>query len=263
MNKKIIQLSFLMLLSFAPSQQLQAQDLNSILNLNQDNISKALKEALENGIDKQVVKLTAKDGFLKNELVKIALPQEAQRIDKALRGIGMGAVADQGITALNRAAEEAVKEATPIFIEAVKNITIKDAKNILLDNNQAATQYLQQATTANLKAKFKPVIENSFAKVGADKVWNTIFSTYNNIPFASEVDVDLASYTTDKTLEGVFKMIGIEEENIRSNFGDSRNSAILKDVFGALDQDKKGGNNPAPSKNTDKPRNFLNKILKK
>lgn len=235
-------------LGVSSTQLSYAQNLTDILNLNQDKATTGLKQALENGISKQVVKLTAQDGFYKNELVKIMLPEEAQRIDRTLRSMGMEKIADQGLLVLNRAAEQAVKEATPIFVDAVKNITFSDAKSILLDGGHAATDYLQQATKESLYAKFAPVIQNSFDQVGADKVWNTIFSKYNALPLVSPVNIDLTDYATQKTMEGVFKMIAVEEENIRSNFGGSRNTDVLKDVFGSLDKTK---NQPSQSQETE------------
>ena len=138
--------------------------------LSQEEIGNGLKEALNNGITKQVSKLTATDGFFKNEAVKILLPQELQVVDKKLRQIGMSKLADEGLKVLNRAAEDAVKEATPIFVDAVKQMTFNDAKNILMGNESSATTYLQNTTSTALYAKFNPMIKNSFAKVGADKV---------------------------------------------------------------------------------------------
>ncbi len=138
--------------------------------LSQAEIGNGLKEALNNGITKQVSKLTATDGFFKNEAVKILLPQELQVVDKKLRQIGMSKLADEGLKVLNRAAEDAVKEATPIFVDAVKQMTFNDAKNILMGNESSATTYLQNTTSTALYAKFNPMIKNSFAKVGADKV---------------------------------------------------------------------------------------------
>ena len=138
--------------------------------MSQAEIGNGLKEALNNGITKQVSKLTATDGFFKNEAVKILLPQELQVVDKKLRQIGMSKLADEGLKVLNRAAEDAVKEATPIFVDAVKQMTFNDAKNILMGNESSATTYLQNTTSTALYAKFNPMIKNSFAKVGADKV---------------------------------------------------------------------------------------------
>ncbi len=124
-----------------------------------------MRQALDFGIDKQVSKLTQKDGFYNNQLVKILLPEELQKVDKALRDIGLGSLADDGIKVLNRAAEDAVSQATPIFVDAVKGIIFNDAKNILLGNKDAATQYLSGKTESALYAKFNPVIKDSFAKV--------------------------------------------------------------------------------------------------
>jgi hypothetical protein len=197
-------------------------------------IGAGLKEALNNGISKQVTKLTALDGFYKNEAVKILMPEELQKVDKALRKIGLSSLADDGIKMLNRAAEDAVKEATPIFVDAVKNMSFTDAKNILMGNDSAATAYLQNTTTTPLYAKFNPVIKTSFAKVGADKVWSNIIAKYNKIPFVTKVNPDLTDYTTNKALEGVYKMIAVEEKNIRTNLN-SRSSDLLKKVFAMQD----------------------------
>lgn len=199
-------------------------------------ISNGLKEALNKGIEKQVTKLTAVDGFYKNEMVKILLPAELQKVDKTLRKIGLSSLADKGILMLNRAAEDAVKESTPIFVDAVKKMTFTDAKNILMGSDNAATNYLQTSTTTPLYAKFNPVIQSSFAKVGADKVWATIIKKYNSLPLVSKVNPDLTDYTTNKALEGVFKMIAVEEKTIRTDLN-SRTSGLLKKVFAK--QDKK------------------------
>jgi hypothetical protein len=204
--------------------------------LSQAEIGSGLKEALNNGITKQVSKLTATDGFFKNEAVKILLPEELQTVDKKLRQIGMSKLADEGLKVINRAAEDAVKEATPIFVDAVKQMTFNDAKNILMGNESSVTTYLQNTTSTALYAKFNPVIKNSYTKVGADKVWSQIITKYNSIPLVKKVNPDLTDYTTNKAMEGVFKMIAVEEKDIRTNLS-SRSSDLLKKVF-AL-QDKK------------------------
>ena len=191
---------------------------------------------MNNGITKQVSKLTATGGFFKNEAVKILLPEELQTVDKKLRQIGMSKLADEGLKVLNRAAEDAVKEATPIFVDAVKQMTFNDAKNILMGNESSATTYLQNTTSNALYAKFNPVIKNSYTKVGADKVWSQIITKYNSIPLIKKVNPDLTDYTTNKAMEGVFKMNAVEEKDIRTNLT-ARSSDLLKRVF-AL-QDKK------------------------
>ena len=151
--------------------------------LSQAQIGNGLKQALDNGIKNQVSKLTAKNGFYKNELVKIVLPKELQVVDKGLRKIGLGSLADEGLRAINRTAEDAVKTATPIFVNAVKEITFNDAKNIVLGEQNAATNYLKGKTNTALYGKFNPVIKNSFAKVGADKIWSNLINKYNNTFF--------------------------------------------------------------------------------
>ena len=195
-------------------------------------ISNGLKEALDKGIKKQVVKLTQEDGFYKNEIV---LPEELQKVDTRLRQIGLSSLADEGILLLNRAAEDAVKEATPIFVDAIKNMTFTDAKNIVLGQENAATNYLQSTTSVSLFASFNPVIKNSLAKVGADKIWNQIITKYNSIPLVKKINPDIAEYTTNKTLAGVYKMIAVEEKEIRTNLT-SRNSDLLKKVFALQDK---------------------------
>ncbi len=232
-------LTFIVAYLFVSCAQLQ-QVANQFPELNPNgvgiDINAGLKEALNNGISKQVSKLTAVDGFYKNEAVKILMPEELQKVDKALRTIGLSSLADDGIKMLNRAAEDAVKESTPIFVDAVRNMSFTDAKTILLGNESAATSYLQTTTTTPLYAKFNPVIKNSFAKVGADKIWTSIITKYNSIPLVKKVNPDLTDYTTNKALDGVFKMIAVEEKNIRTNLK-SRTSTLLQQVF-AL-QDKK------------------------
>ncbi len=199
-------------------------------------ISGGLKEALNNGITKQVTKLTAVDGFYKNELVKIVLPEELQKVDKTLRKLGMSKLANDGIRSLNRAAEDAVKEATPIFVNAIKGMSFSDAKSILMGNESAATDFLKGSTSAELYTKFSPVIQKSIGKVGADKIWATIIKKYNTIPMITKVNPDITDYVTNKSMDGVFKMISVEEKNIRTNLN-SRTSETLKKVFAM--QDKK------------------------
>ncbi len=202
--------------------------------LTNTDIAAGLREALDQGIDKQVSKLTQTDGFFKNELVKILLPAELQKVDKGLRDIGLGNLADEGLKVLNRAAEDAVKEATPIFVNAVKDITFADAKNILLGSDNAATQYLTGKTQTELYNKFKPVINNSFAKVGADQVWANLINKYNAIPFTADVNPDLTDYVTNEALKGVYTMIAVEEKDIRTKVS-SRTSDLLKKVFALQD----------------------------
>lgn len=197
-------------------------------------IANDFNKPLQLGIDKQVSKLTATDGFFRNELVKIMLPEELTKVDKTLRDIGLGSLADEGLKVLNRAAEDAVKEATPIFIDAVKSITFDDAKNILLGDDKAATQFLQNKTNQALYQRFSPVINNSLQKVGATKVWTDIITRYNNIPLTKDVNPDLTDYVTQEALEGVYTMISVEEKEIRNNIN-ARTTDVLRRVFALQD----------------------------
>ncbi|NJB72517.1 hypothetical protein GGR42_003008 [Saonia flava] len=197
-------------------------------------IANGLKEALNLGISQQVSKLTQEDGFFKNELVKIMLPEELQKVDKTLRDIGLGNLADEGLKILNRAAEDAVGEATPIFVDAIKGITFSDAKNILLGSDDAATMYLSNSTETALYYKFNPIIQNSFQKVGADKIWANLITKYNSLPLTNNVNPDLTDYVTKEALNGVYTMIAIEEKEIRTNIS-SRTSDLLRKVFSLQD----------------------------
>ena len=181
-----------------------------------------------------MAKLTAKDGFYKNELVKILLPSELQKVDNALRKIGLGKLADEGIKALNRVAEDAVQTAIPIFVDVVKEITFNDAKNILLGDDNAATIYLETRTKDQLYKSFSSIINTSFSKVGADKIWSNLITKYNNIPFTKSVDTDLTNYVTNEALEGVFTMIAVEEKGIRNKIN-LRNTELLRKVFAIQD----------------------------
>ena len=236
MKKLVLSIAIFSLVGCAEMQQVLEQLPQQTGVLSQAEMGNGLKEALNNGITKQVSKLTATDGFFRNEAVKILLPEELQKVDTKLRQLGMSKLADEGLKVLNRAAEDAVKEATPIFVDAVKQMTFTDAKNILLGNESSATNYLQTSTSTALYGKFNPVIKNSFAKVGADKIWTQIITKYNSIPLVKKVNPDLTDYTTNKAMEGVFKMIAVEEKDIRTNFS-ARTSDLLRKVF-AL-QDKK------------------------
>ena len=233
--KKILLLAFLpFFLGCAELQQIADQLPNEGGYISNTEIAAGLRQALDYGIDKQVTKLTQEDGFFKNELVRINLPPELQKVDKTLRDVGLDALADEGLKVLNRAAEDAVKEATPIFVTAVKEITFTDARNILTGNDVAATTYLAEKTTNPLYAKFNPVIKNSLDDVGATQVWTNIITKYNSLPLTSNVNPDLPDYVTNEALKGVFTMIAIEEKEIRNNFA-SRTTDLLRRVFALQD----------------------------
>lgn len=215
-------------------------ELNQVVNqiqtpiLSDAQIGGGLKQALQNGITNQVSLLTKKDGFFKNELVKIFLPEELKKVDKTLRKFGLNKIADEGLKILNRAAEDAVGEATPIFVNAIKGLTFSDAKNILLGDNNAATSYLKSKTTSALYSKFNPVIKKSFKKVGADQIWTNLITKYNALPLTNNVNPNLTDYVTNEALKGVYKMVSKEELAIRTKVN-SRTTDLLRKVFALQD----------------------------
>ncbi|TKC07649.1 DUF4197 domain-containing protein [Pedobacter frigoris] len=200
-------------------------------------IGLGIKQALEIGTSRGADLLSAKDGFLGNMAVKILFPPEAQKVEKTLRTIGLGSLADNVITSLNRAAEDAAKEAKPIFISAIKQMTIADATNILLGQKDAATNYFKRVTTAQLMEKFKPVITASLSKVGATKYWGDAANQYNKIPLVKPVSTDLSAYVAQKAIDGMFIQVAQEELKIRENIG-ARSTSLLQKVFGYADKNK-------------------------
>ncbi|WP_282161291.1 DUF4197 domain-containing protein [Ulvibacterium marinum] len=235
MNKKIISLCIVFqFLSCAELQQVVDQLPQGETGIGNAQIAQGLRQALDEGVDKQVSKLTLENGFFKNELVKIVLPEELRKVDKTLRDIGLGNLADEGLKILNKAAEDAVGEATPIFVDAIKGITFSDARNILMGNENAATLYLRNGTQTSLYSKFNPIIKESFEKVGADKIWSNLINKYNNLPFTNNVNPDLTDYVTTQALDGVFTMIAVEEKEIRDKVS-ARTTDILRKVFALQD----------------------------
>ncbi|WP_316816937.1 DUF4197 domain-containing protein [Pedobacter nyackensis] len=200
-------------------------------------IASGIKQALEIGTSRGADLLSAKDGFMGNLAVKILFPPEAQKVEKTLRTVGMGKLADNVILSLNRAAEDAAKEAKPIFISAIKQMTITDATNILLGSQDAATNYFKRVTTAQLMEKFKPVINTSLAKVGATKYWGDATTQYNKLPLVKPLNSDLSDYVAQKAIEGMFIQVAQEELKIRDNLG-ARSTSLLQKVFGYADKNK-------------------------
>jgi len=200
-------------------------------------ISNGLKQALELGTSAGADRLSAKDGFFGNMAIKILFPTEAQKVEKTLRSIGLNSLADNVILSVNRAAEDAAKEAKPIFVNAIKQMTIADATNILLGNKDAATQYFKRVTTAQLMEKFSPVISASLNKVGATKYWTDAATAYNKVPFVKPINANLTQYVTEKAIEGLFVQVAQEELKIRDNIG-ARSTSLLQKVFGYADTKK-------------------------
>ena len=194
-------------------------------------MSAGLKEALINGISKGSDQVSQLDGYFKNPEIKIPFPPEVKKVENTLRDIGLGGEVDKFIMTLNRGAEDAAKEAKPIFISAIKSMTIEDAWAILKGNDNAATEYLKKTTSGQLKEKFKPVIQASLNKVNATKYYGDLVTRYNKIPLVEKVNPNLDDYATDKAIEGLFLMIAKEEKNIRQD-PVARTTELLKKVFG-------------------------------
>jgi hypothetical protein len=201
-------------------------------------IGNGLKQALELGTGKSSDQLSAVNGFFSNAAVKILFPPEAQKVEKTLRSIGLGNLADNVILSLNRAAEDAAGKAKPIFVNAIKQMTLTDVTNILLGSQDAATQYFKRNTTLQLSASFKPVIQTSLNKVGATKYYTDAANAYNKVPFVSKVNPDISDYVMHKAIDGLFVQIAQEELNIRQNLG-ARTTPLLQKVFGYYDKNKR------------------------
>jgi hypothetical protein len=201
-------------------------------------IGKALKQALQQGTAKSADQLSAVNGFFGNAAVKILFSPEAQKVERTLRGMGMNKLCDNVILSLNRAAEDAVKDAKPIFIDAIKKMTIQDVSGILLGKQDAATQYFKKTTSDALAAKFRPTIKVSLDKVGATKYYGTAAGEYNKLPFVKHLNPDITDYATQKTIEGLFVEIAQEELKIRQNLPSARSTPLLQKVFSFADKKK-------------------------
>lgn len=208
----------------------KASSNSSSSSLSSDQIVSGLKEALSLGAQKSGDKLSAKDGFFKDAAVKILLPQQVRDVENKMRMLGFGKLVDNAELSMNRAAESASKAAAPIFLDAIKKMTVTDALNILRGSDTAATGYLRKTTSPELTTAFKPVIDTSLDKTDAKKYWKEVFTTYNK--FSSKpVDTDIVGYVTGKALDGLFYYVAQEEVNIRKDPA-ARVTDVLKSVFG-------------------------------
>jgi len=199
--------------------------------LSTKDIASGLKEALTRGVSKGADSLAKADGYFKNPRIKIPFPPDAEKMEKRLREIGLNKEVDDFVRALNRGAEDAAKQVKPIFINAIKKMTITDVTSILRGQPDAATQFLKKTTTAELQTQFKPIIKASLDKADAAKYYSNLAVEYDKIPFVKKVNPDLTAYTTGLAIQGLFVMIADEEKNIRANPA-ARTTDLLKKVFG-------------------------------
>lgn len=200
-------------------------------SLSSNEIANGLKEALRIGISKGSDQASAKDGYFKNALIKILMPPEAQKVESALRKIGLGKQVDQFVLSLNRSAEDAAKKAKPIFLNALTSMTIQDAVGILKGEKNAATMYLKRTTSDQLMAAFTPVIDSTLKKNSATRYYGDLVNTYNKLPIATQkVNPDLTNYAATKAIDGIFTLVEQEERQIRENPA-ARVNDLLKKVF--------------------------------
>ncbi len=205
----------------------------SLNNISNQEIVNALREALQVGTRNASGKLSAQNGFFGNQLVKILLPPEAQKVESALRQVGMNELVDRTILSMNRAAEDAAGKAVPIFVRSITAMSIQDGVNIVRGGNGAATNYLKNRTTSELTNAFRPVIQNSLNQLNVATYWNQLFSAYNRLPTTfKKINPDLTAYVTERALNGLFLTITEEENKIRTN-PSARVTDLLQKVFGA------------------------------
>jgi hypothetical protein len=192
-----------------------------------------LRQALELGTDKSTSQLSAVNGFFGNTAIKLLFPPEAQKAENTLRKLGFNKLCDNVILSLNRAAEDAAGKAKPIFVSAIKQMTIQDVTSILLGGSKdAATNYFKRVTTSQLTEQFKPVIHTSLSNVGATRYYTQLATQYNKIPLVfNKLNPDLDAYVTQKAIDGLFYRIALEELSIRTNLS-SRTTPLLQKVFG-------------------------------
>ena len=205
---------------------------SSLSSISHNDVVAALKEALEVGTRNASSRLSALNGYFGNELIKIAMPAEAQRMAARARRAGLGEQVDRAILSMNRAAEDAAGKVVPIFLGAIRGMSITDGVAIVRGGAGAATAYLKNKTSEHLTNALRPIIHDSLDKVGATRHWGEIFTFYNKLPFVTKVTTDLTTYVNDRALHGLFFVIAEEENKIREN-PRARITSLLKKVFGA------------------------------
>lgn len=203
---------------------------NTEVNYTEAEANSGIKEALINGVTKGVAMVAKENGYFGDELIKIPFPEEVQTIEKKLRAVGMGDLVDKAVLSMNRAAEDAASTAKDIFVGAIKEMTIKDATNLVLGSDTAATHYLKVHTTDELTEEFSPIINNSLQTVNATKYWGDVMNAYNQIPLVKKMNPDLGAYVTEKAIDGLFVKIADQEKAIRENPLE-QTSSLLKKIF--------------------------------
>lgn len=225
--------AFLFLSACDILQELEVSTTSGGTPLTTDEIVQGLKEALKVGTTNAISTLSKENGFYGNALLKIPFPEEVKVVEEKLRSVGLNKLVDDFILNLNRGAEKAVTKAGPVFMDAIREITFADARNILNGSNTAATEYFRGKTSRQLTVAFKPDVQKTLDQVQVTKYWNDVMSAYNRIPFTTKVETDLAQYVTEKAINGLFIRVAEEEKQIRED-PVARVNDILKKVFGSV-----------------------------
>lgn len=191
-----------------------------------------LKEALQVGTDNAVKSVSRTDGYFGNRLIKILLPDNIQRVADMLGKIGYQKQVDDFVLSMNRAAEKAAPKATALFMDAIRSMTIDDARGILNGGDTAATQFFKRKTSDKLYAEFKPVVSSTMNQVGVTRSYKEMMGKADSVPFMQKESVDLDRYVTNKALDGLFTMVGQEEKKIRTDPA-ARVTDLLKTTFGS------------------------------
>jgi hypothetical protein len=232
---RLVALLFLLLVATDARSQIRLRDWFKKIGptgVSETEAGQGIKEALAQGVTKAVLNLHRTDGFFGSDLYKVLLPPDARRAEAALRGIGLGGQVDNAILAINRAAEDAVGAAGPIFTGAIEEMTVNDALGIVRGNSDAATQYFKRKTSSDLMAAFAPPVKSALDRTQATRYYADIANAYNRLPLAfDKVDPDLTAYVVGKAVEALFDQIAKEEANIRAN-PVARTTDLLRKVFG-------------------------------
>ena len=220
---------------YSASAQISLKDLvkKKPASFTEEEAGKGIREALEQGVLNAVLNLNRTDGFFGSEFYKLLMPPDAKKIEKTARDLGMGAKVDEAILAINRGAEEAAGLAKPIFLDAIREMTLADAISIVKGDKDAATDYFREKTRVKLVEAFTPSVEQSLEKTNATRYYADIVNTYNKLPTTfKKSNPDLSSYVVEKALDALFDQVAKEEANIRANPA-ARGSELLKKVFGS------------------------------
>ena len=202
-------------------------------NISSEKATLGLREALTVSTRNAVFQTGKRDGFFRNELIKILMPEKLRPIERTLRAVGAGNKVDSFVLGMNRAAEKAAPQAQNIFLDAIRGMSFQDVYGILRGGDTAATDYFRNRTSARLTSAFRPIVENSMDSVGATRQYKSLVGRYGNLPFVNQKALDIDAYVVNEALDGLFSVVAREERDIRRNPA-KRVTQILRDVFGNL-----------------------------